>query len=71
MTMHVKQTPKVMFWGCMSIFGVGRLHIVEGIMNAAKYNTVLRNRMVPQAAEWFPQGYIYQQGNAPSTHPVW
>ena len=53
---------KVMVWGCFSAKGAGRLHICEGMMNATKYVDVLKNRLVPQMREWYPDngGFLLQ-----------
>jgi hypothetical protein len=37
----VKHPLKIMVRGCMAASGVGRLHIVEGMVNTAKYNDTL------------------------------
>lgn len=40
--------------------------VVEGMMNSEKYVEVLRNRVLPQLEEWFPNGDgIYMQDGAP------
>ncbi len=51
----------------MSHQGAGRLHVVEGSMNKDQYLRVLRTRVRPQMAEWFPLGDgIFQQDKAPA-----
>lgn len=37
----VKFPASVMAWGCMSAKGVGKLHFVDGIVNAEKYMHIL------------------------------
>lgn len=61
-----KHPLKLMFWGCMSSQGMGRLHLVEGSMNADQYLEVLRRRVLPQADDWFEGAdWIFQQDLAP------
>jgi hypothetical protein len=62
----VKHPTKVMVWSIMSFTGPGRLHVVEGIMNAEKYVDVLQRRMLPQTSEWFGDGqWVFMQDGAP------
>lgn len=50
----------------MSSGGVGRLHVVEGMMNGEKYKEVLRQKLLPTMATLFPGGgSIFQDDNAP------
>lgn len=66
LTQAHKHVPKVMIWACMSIHGVGRIHVVEGSMNSEQYKHVVRNRLKPQALEWYAgNNWILQQDNAP------
>ena len=32
----------IMIWGCISAFGVGNIHIIDGIMDKSMYNDILR-----------------------------
>lgn len=65
-TPSVKFPTKVMVWSMMSSYGTGRLHVVEGTMNAVKYIEVMKNRMIPQAREWFgADEWVYMQDGAP------
>ena len=58
----VKHSPKKMFWGCFSYYGVGPLKPVEGIMNSEKYLDVLTKKVIPEMARKFPEGSgIFQQ----------
>ncbi|CAK9820118.1 Transposable element Tcb1 transposase [Anthophora quadrimaculata] len=48
---HVKQTLKhgggsLMFWGCLTAFGVGSLHRINGIMNQYLYKDILQDHLV-------------------------
>ncbi|GFW82270.1 retrovirus-related Pol polyprotein from transposon TNT 1-94 [Trichonephila clavipes] len=63
----VKHPTKIMIWSVISGKGTGRLYAVKGIMWQDQYKDVLRNRLIPQLEEWFPNGepYIYMQDEAP------
>lgn len=48
---HVKQAlmhgrGNVMFWGCMTVFGVGSLHKITGIMNQHMYKDILNHNLL-------------------------
>lgn len=67
---HVNQTvkhpQKVMFWGCFSAAGPGRLHVCDGMMNSDQYIKVIDERIVPELNEKFPEGDgVLQQDKAP------
>ena len=63
----VRHPQKVMVWGCMSFLGTGRLHICEENMQKEQYLEVLRERLIPQANQWYPgSNFIFQQDNAPA-----
>ncbi|GFY01063.1 transposable element Tcb1 transposase [Trichonephila clavipes] len=49
----VKYPTKVMVWGCMSSYGVGRLHIVSGTVKAMDYIKILQNKLLPTARDLF------------------
>jgi DDE superfamily endonuclease len=49
----------------MTASGVGRLHVVDGTMNAEKYIKVLENDMMPSAKNLFSGSYFFQDDNAP------
>lgn len=62
----VKFPTKVMVWSMISTKGTGPLHIVEGIMNAEKYTSVLRDCMILQVREWFAnEEWVFMQDGAP------
>ncbi len=46
-----------MVWGSISTYGMGRLHVLEGTMNAERYIKVLEQHM-------FPKQSLFQQDNA-------
>lgn len=48
----VKHPTEVMVWLVISVKGTGRLHIVEGNMNADQYVHVLTPRLVPSLHHW-------------------
>ncbi len=56
---HSVQKPaSLMVWGCISAFGMGSLHVLEGTMNAERYIKVLEQHMLP--SRW----RVFQQDNA-------
>lgn len=65
----VKHPTSLMIWSVISSKGTGRLHIVDGNMNAVKYLDVLKNRLVPQLHDWYgsasPPDFIYMHDGAP------
>lgn len=57
---------RLMFWGCFSNYGLGKLLVIQGTMNGIKYKTTIEQALVPQIEEWFPEGQvIFQHDNAP------
>ncbi len=45
---HSVQKPaSLMVWGCISAYGMGSLHVLEGTMNAERYIKVLEQHMLP------------------------
>ncbi len=44
--------------GCISVYGMGSLHVLEGTMNAERYIKVLEQHMLPS------RGRVFQQDNA-------
>lgn len=63
---HVKYPTKVMIWGAISVYGPGKIHVVEGNMNSAQYKEVIRDCLVPTLNEWFPSGDgIFMHDGAP------
>ncbi len=37
----VQKPASLMLWGCISAYGIGTLHVLEGTMNAERYTEVL------------------------------
>jgi len=58
---------RLLLWlGGISAQGPGRLYIVNGIMRQDQYIEMLRARLLPQMAEWFPNGEgVSMQDEAP------
>jgi transposase len=65
LNLSVKCPTKVMIWGCMAASGVGRLKIVEGMVNATKYIEILQQSMLPSAERLFASDFFFQDDNAP------
>ncbi len=45
----------LMVWGCISAYGMGSLHVLEGTMNAERYIKVLEQHMLPSRRRAFQQ----------------
>lgn len=63
-----KNPTSVMIWACMSADGVGRIQVIDGILNAKKYiETVLEPKLIPSIRDLFPNKapFIFQQDSAP------
>ncbi len=63
---HSVQKPaSLMVWGCISAYGMGSLHVLEGTMNTERYIKVLEQHMIPSRWRLF-QGRtcVFQQDNA-------
>ncbi len=43
----VQKPASLMVWGCISAYGMGSLHVLEGTMNAERYIKVLEQDMLP------------------------
>ena len=54
----------VMFWGCITFDGIGKLTEIEGNMNTTKYLETLGDNVWPVIAG----GYIFQDDNASCFH---
>jgi hypothetical protein len=62
----IKHPISVMFWGCITSNGVGRLSICSGMMNSTAYIETLKAKLLPTLRSTFPNGdYIFQDDNAP------
>ncbi|GFY01403.1 transposable element Tcb1 transposase [Trichonephila clavipes] len=62
----VKYPTKVMVWGCMSSYGVGRLHIVSETVKAMDYIEIIQNKLLPTVRDLLGnQSWIFKDDNAP------
>ncbi len=61
----VQKPASLMVLGCISAYGMGSLHVLEGTMNAERYIKVLEQHMLPSRWRLF-QGRpcVFQQDNA-------
>ncbi len=51
----VQKPASLMVWGCISTYGMGSLHVLEGTMNAERYIKVLEQHMLPSRRRLFQQ----------------
>ncbi len=51
----VQKPASLMVWGCISAYGMGSLHVLEGTMNAERYIKVLEQHMLPSRQRLFQQ----------------
>ncbi len=54
----VQKPASLMVWGCISPYGMGSLHVLEGTMNAERYIKVLEQHMLPSRRRVFQQDHI-------------
>ncbi|KAJ4446788.1 hypothetical protein ANN_13486 [Periplaneta americana] len=60
----VKHPLSLMVWSVIN--GHGRLYFVQGMMRQYQYIKVLKERLLPQVREWFPDGYfVFMHDSAP------
>jgi transposase len=69
---HVQPTVKhggghVMVWGCMSVYGVGNLVRIDGLMNAKRYCEILEDNLGPSIESYGDTlaDFVFQQDNDP------
>ncbi len=56
---YMKQKPaSLMVWVCISAYGMGSFHVLEGTMNTERYIKDLEQHMLPS------RGRVFQQDNA-------
>lgn len=61
----VKHPAKFKMWGCTAASGVGRLDIVERMVNTEKYIGILEKHMLLSVEQLFTGNYFFQDDNAP------
>ncbi len=68
----VQKPASLMVWGCISAYGMGSLHVLEGTMNAERYIKVLEQHMLPSRWRLF-QGKpcVFQQDNTAAIPTAW
>jgi hypothetical protein len=63
---HIRQDKRVKLWGCFNFYGVGRLHRINGILNAQKFHAILQYQMLPSARTLMKnRKWLFQQDNDP------
>lgn len=56
----------IMFWGCFSSNGTGRLHRIDGKMNGAMYRKILSDNLLASARTLkMGRGWVFQHDNDP------
>lgn len=65
LNLTVKHSLKIMVWRSLAASGVGRLQIVDGMVNATKYIDILQKCMIPSAQDLFHDQFYYQDDNLP------
>uniref|UniRef100_A0AAY4DHR7 Insertion element IS150 protein InsJ-like helix-turn-helix domain-containing protein n=1 Tax=Denticeps clupeoides TaxID=299321 RepID=A0AAY4DHR7_9TELE len=61
----VQKPASLLVWGCMSVCGMGSLHVWKGTINAEKYIQLLEQHMLPSRRHVFQgRSCIFQQDNA-------
>lgn len=61
----VKFPKGVMIWGCMAASGLGCFEFIDGTVNAAKYQQILQNSLLPSIEKLnVGENYIFQQDGA-------
>ncbi len=49
----VQKPASLMVWGCISVYGMGSLYVLEGTMNAERYIKALKQHMLPSRRRLF------------------
>ena len=56
----------IMLWGCFASTGTGKLHVIEGKMDSAKYREILEESMLTSVKLLkLPRGWVFQHDNDP------
>ncbi len=62
---YIYKPASLMVWGCISAYSKGRLHVLEGTMNAESYIKVLEQHMLhPRQHIFQGRPCVFQQDNA-------
>ena len=66
-TSTIKHPQGQMIWGCISSYGVGRLHFVTGTVNADVYINILQTKLLPTIRDSFGDVHncTFQDDSAP------
>lgn len=66
-TTAVKHPQGQMLWGCISGRGVGRLHFIDGTVNADVYIGILKTKLIPSIRDGYgaEQNCTFQDDSAP------
>lgn len=64
----VKFPAGIMIWGCMSSRGLGKLHFVDGTVNAVKYQEILKNHLMPAKRKLYRNREVIFQQDGASCH---
>lgn len=65
LNLSVKHPLHVMIWGCIAASGVGRIKIIQGMMNAKQYMEVLESTLLPSVHQLVRKDFFFQDDNAP------
>uniref|UniRef100_A0A2H6NH50 Transposase Tc1-like domain-containing protein n=1 Tax=Micrurus carvalhoi TaxID=3147026 RepID=A0A2H6NH50_9SAUR len=60
LNLSVKHPLHMMIWGYITASGIGRIQIVQGIMNSKRYVEVLEKTMLPSAQQLVKKGFYFQ-----------
>jgi uncharacterized protein YbcC (UPF0753/DUF2309 family) len=62
----IRQQKRVKLWGCFNYYGVGKLHRINGTLDATKFHGILQHQMLPSAKKLFKKRkWLFQQDNDP------
>ncbi len=64
----VQKPASLMVWGCISAYGMGSLHVLEGTMNAERYIKVLEQHMLPSRWRLFQGRLCVSAGQCKTTY---
>ncbi len=64
----VQKPASLMVWGCISAYGMGSLHVLEGTMNAERYIKVLEQHMLPSRRRLFQGRLCVSAGQCKTTY---